>query len=148
MIAYSLFIAVLLIADLFGVDREKSMWSNFERMEGFVGHIHLFAYFFVLAVMLRTLKEWWTMLKVFLVADVIVVFIGFAQLFGVKGQFLYNLFPRAGAWFAQNFPIHMSSNRLDATIGNSAYFGVFCLMNAFIAALLWSQTPEPKKSIY
>ena len=55
MIAYGLFIIVLLLADLFGVDREKSMWSNFERMEGFIGHIHFFAYFFVLTVMIRSL---------------------------------------------------------------------------------------------
>ena len=48
MIAYGLFIIVLFFADLFGVDTEKSMWSNFERMEGFVGHIHFFAYVILL----------------------------------------------------------------------------------------------------
>ncbi len=145
MIAYGLFIIVLLLADLFGVDREKSMWSNFERMEGFVGHIHFFAYFFVLTVMIRSLEEWRKMLKIFLAADILIVLYGYAQLFGVKGQLLYNLFPSAGAWFAARFPIHMSSNRLDATIGNSAYFGVYCLMHVFIAALLWSQSKNPKK---
>ncbi len=145
MIAYGLFIVVLLLADLFGVDREKSMWSNFERMEGFVGHIHFFAYFFVLTVMIRSLEEWRKMLKIFLAADVIILLYGYAQLFGVKGQLFYNIFPNAGAWFAAKFPIHMSSNRLDATIGNSAYFGVYCLIHVFIAALLWSQTKNPKK---
>ncbi len=145
MIAYGLFIVVLLLADLFGVDREKSMWSNFERMEGFVGHIHFFAYFFVLTVMVRTLSDWRKMWKVFLTADILIVLYGYAQLFGVKGQLFYTLFPKAGEWFSTHFAIHMSSNRLDATIGNSAYFGVFCLMHVFIAALLWSQSNHPKK---
>jgi hypothetical protein len=107
MIAYGLFIIVLLFADLFGVDREKSMWSNFERMEGFVGHIHFFAYFFVLTVMVRTLADWQKMWKIFLTADILIVLYGYAQLFGVKGQLFYNLFPKTGEWFATNFPIHI-----------------------------------------
>ena len=145
MIAYGLFIIVLLIADLFGVDREKSMWSNFERMEGFVGHIHFFAYFFVLTVMVRTLSEWQKMWKIFIAADVLVLIYAYGQLLGAKGLFFANNFPNAASWFSARFGIHMSENRLDATIGNSAYFAIFCLMYIFIAALLWSQSPNPKK---
>lgn len=145
MIAYSLFIVVLLLADLFGVDRERSMWSNFERMEGFVGHIHFFAYFFVLTVMLRTLPEWQKMWKIFLASNVLVLVYAYGQLLGAKGLFFATMFPKMGEWFSSRFQIHMSGNRLDATIGNSAYFAIFCLMYIFIAALLWSQSKEPKK---
>ena len=94
MIAYGLFIIVLLFADLFGVDREKSMWSNFERMEGFVGHIHFFAYFFVLTVMLRTLAEWQKMWKIFIAADILVLIVAYGQLLGAKGLFFANTFPK------------------------------------------------------
>lgn len=145
MIAYSLFIIVLLLADIFGVDREKSMWSNFERMEGFVGHIHFFAYFFVLTVMLRTLADWQKIWKVFIAADLLVLVYAYGQLLGAKGLFFATHFPQAAAWFSSRFAIHMSENRLDATIGNSAYFAIFCLFYIFIAALLWSQSKEPKK---
>lgn len=148
MIAYSLFMLVLLVADLFGVDREKSMWSNFERMEGFVGHIHFFAYFFVLTVMVRTVADWQKVWKAFIVADVLVLVYGFSQLLGVKGLFFANLFPKMSLWFSEKFPIHQSINRVDATVGNSAYFGVFCLMYVFIALLMWSQTKDPKKSYW
>lgn len=144
-IAYGLFILVLLIADLFGVDPSKSMWSNFERMEGFVGHVHFFAYFFVLTVMIRTLADWRKMWKIFIVANVLVLFYAFGQLFGAKGLIFSSLFPTMSAWFSSRFAIHMSENRLDATIGNSAYFAIFCLMYVFIAALLWSQSASPKK---
>ncbi len=145
MIAYGLFIIVLLFADLFGVDREKSMWSNFERMEGFVGHIHFFAYFFVLTVMIRSLTEWQKMWKFFIAANILVLIYAYGQLLGVKGLFFAENFPNIAAWFSPRFPIHMSFNRLDATIGNSAYFAIFCLMYIFIAALLWSQANWSKK---
>lgn len=145
MIAYGLFILVLLLANLFGVDTEKSMWSNFERMEGFVAHAHFFAYFFVLTVMVRTLSEWQKMWKIFLGANVLVLIYAYGQLLGAKGLFFANTFPNIAVWFSSRFPIHQSENRLDATIGNSAYFAVFCLMYIFIAALLWSQSKTPKK---
>lgn len=145
-IAYGVFIIVLLLADIFGVDRGRSMWSNFERMEGFVGHIHLFAYFFVLTVMLPTLKDWQKMWKYFIVSNLLILGYAFAQLMGAQGTFFAEKFPAMATWFSARFPIHMSSNRLDATIGNSAYFAIFCLMFIFIAALLWSQRTSNKRS--
>ena len=57
-IAYGIFMLIILLADIFGVDTRTSLWSNFERMEGFVGHIHLFAYFIVLTSMVSTVEDW------------------------------------------------------------------------------------------
>ncbi len=144
--AYTAFIVVLFFAAIFGVDRERSIWSNFERMEGFVGHIHLFAYFFVLTAMLPTLKDWQKMWKYFIASNIIVLVYAYGQLMGASGTFFAETFPKMAAWFSPRFPIHMSGNRLDATIGNSAYFAVFCLMFIFILALLWSQRTSNKKS--
>ncbi len=145
-IAYATFMVVLLLADLFGVDRERSLWSNFERMEGFVGHIHLFAYFFVLTAMIPTLKDWQKMWKYFIASNILILTYAFCQLMGAQQTFFAVNFPKMAAWFSPRFPIHMSGNRLDATIGNSAYFAVFCLMFIFIAALLWSQRTSNKRS--
>lgn len=145
-IAYAVFMVILLVSDIFGVDRERSLWSNFERMEGFVGHIHLFAYFFVLSAMLPTLKDWQKMWKYFIASNILILIYAFGQLMGAKGTFFAEKFPAMATWFSAKFPIHMSENRLDATIGNSAYFAVFCLMFIFIAALLWSQRTSAKRS--
>lgn len=120
LIAYSIFMVVLLLADLFGVDPFRSFWSNFERMEGFVGHLYLFAYFVVLSAMLRSATEYATMFKAFIVSNVVVLAFGLSQLFG-------------------GYAIHMSENRLDSTLGNSAYFAIYCLMFVFILALRWAQ---------
>lgn len=145
-LAYMVFIAVLLIADLFGVDTQRSMWSNFERMEGFVGHIHFFGYFFVLTVMVKSLAEWQRMWKFFIASNILVLIYGFFQLLGAKGLIFSKIFPVMSLWFSERFQIHQSENRIDATIGNSAYFGVFCLMFVFIAAVMWSQSQNPKRS--
>ena len=145
-VAYLIFMVVILIADIFGVDQMKSIWSNYERMEGFVGHIHLFAYFIILSAMLPTLKDWQKMFKVFIAADILVLISAYGQLLGAKGYIFSATFPKIAEWFSAKFPIHMSENRLDATIGNSAYFAIFCLMSACIAGLLWSQSHEPKRA--
>lgn len=146
MIACTAFIAILLVADIFGVDSSKSLWSNYERMEGFVGLFHMYLYFFVLTAMLHTLKDWQKMFKFFIGADLLVLIYAYGQLLGAKGYIFAEKLPTMAAWFSARFPIHQSENRLDATIGNSAYFAIFCLMISFICALLWSQNTSGKRN--
>lgn len=146
LIAYSVFMVVLLAADMFGVDPYKSIWSNFERMEGFMGHIHFFLYFVTLSAMLRNQVEYGRMFKAFIISNVAVLVFGYGQLLGANGYIFSKMFPTIAAKFSAMFPIHMSENRLDATLGNSAYFAIYCLMFAFILALRWSETKEPKKA--
>jgi O-antigen ligase len=146
LIAYSIFMTILLLADIFGIDPFRSFWSNFERMEGFIGHIHLFAYFVVLSAMLRSVGDYSLMFKAFIVSNIAVLVFGYGQLLGAKGYIFSKLLPSVAEKFSTAFPIHMSENRLDATLGNSAYFAIYCLMFAFILALLWSEAKEPKKA--
>src|SRR5229473_325638 len=58
LIALCIFVVVLTIADIFGENFYHSFWSNYERMEGLIGHLHLLAYFVILSVMLTTEKLW------------------------------------------------------------------------------------------
>lgn len=139
LIAYGIFMIVLLLADSFGIDSWKSFWSNFERMEGFFGHIHLFAYFVVLSAMLRTEKDYWKMLWTFVIGNIFIVLYAFGQFLGAKGYFFAKFFPTVSAKFSSMLPIHQSENRLDATLGNSAYFAIYCLIFIFILALMWGK---------
>ncbi len=139
LIAYGVFMLVLLVADIFGADPWRSFWSNFERMEGFFGHIHLFAYFVVLSAMLHSLKDYTRVLKAFVYSNVVVLVFGFGQLIGAQGYVFHRIMPGISAKFGNLFPIHMSDFRLDATLGNSAYFAVYCLMFIFILALMWEK---------
>ena len=47
LIALSIFIAVVTLANIFGVNPSFSFCSNYERMEGLVAYLHLFEYFLV-----------------------------------------------------------------------------------------------------
>lgn len=145
-IAYAVFMVVLLLADAFGADPFKSFWSNFERMEGFAGHIHFFAYFVVLTAMLHTAADYGKMWKALIASNIAVLVFGLGQLLGAPGYIFSNVLPGVAAKFAHAFPIHMSENRLDATLGNSAYFAVYCLMFIFILGLRWSERRGEKNT--
>lgn len=116
--AVSTFILAITISDFQGVNPYRSFWSNYERMEGLVTHLHLFLYFIISGSVLLTENVWNWFWRVSLGASVLVALNGFAQLSG-KAE------------------IHQSATRLDATFGNSAYLAVYALFNIFIAAFLY-----------
>lgn len=117
LIAVASFVAIIGLADLFGVSPFKSLWSNFERMEGFVSLIHLCAYFFVIGSVFNTQKIWNWFWNTTVGVSTIIAIYGLVQLAG-KAQ------------------IHQSDTRLDASLGNSAYFAVYILIHIFITAFL------------
>lgn len=121
--AFGAFIAIIFAADVFGADPHKSLWSNYERSEGFVTHIHLFLYFVVMMCTMRTEKIWAWFGNSWLLASVAVFYHGILQ--------------RSGA---ERF--YMGGNRVDALLGNAEYIGIYGLFNAFLAALLFVRTPR------
>ena len=112
----------LTLATIFGANPYRSFWSNFERMEGLVGHIHLFAYFLVLVSILRKEKDWKWFFTSLLGASFILTIYGFLQYFGVLA-------------------VHQGGTRLDATLGNATYYAIFMIFHLFIIGLLfyWSK---------
>ncbi|MEX0931908.1 MAG: O-antigen ligase family protein [Candidatus Paceibacterota bacterium] len=119
-VLFGVFIAVIGVADALGEYPYKSFWSNYERMEGFVSLVHLFAYFTVLGNMLKTKKMWNRFLHTSLLASIITVFYGFGQLGG-------------------EFVINQGGVRLDATLGNATYLAIYMLFHMFVAGYLMYQ---------
>ncbi len=114
----ALFVSVIFIADIFGVNFYRSFWSNYERMEGFVNLLHLSAYFLMLATVLKTEKWWNYFFNTSFGASVILcLFYALPQIYG-------------------NADIHQSSDRIDATFGNATYFAAYLLINMFLALFL------------
>lgn len=110
-IAFAAFIAVIFAADIFGVYPFKSFWSNFERMEGFVTHIHLFAYFIMMSALFTGEKIWTRFFQASLAASVIMGLISFN-------------------------PDRIQAGRTFANLGNSSYLGIYMLFHMFIAGFL------------
>jgi O-antigen ligase/tetratricopeptide (TPR) repeat protein len=112
--ALSAFVGVILLADALSPNAFKSFWSNFERMEGGIGLLHLFAYFVVLVSVFKSEKLWGRLAATSLGVSAI-----------VGG---YSLLQLAGA-----FEIHQGGLRIDATLGNATYFAAYMLFHCFIA---------------
>ncbi len=128
--AMTAFVVAIGIADTFGVNPAKSLWSNYERMDGWVTLAHLFI-FFVVASSLFTAtiwKRWWqTTVAVSTVAGLH----GLTQLLGIAAIST------------------QSGTRVDGTFGNATYMGVYMLFHIFITAFLladeWKERPAGKR---
>ena len=123
--AFAVFVLIIGIADAFGAYSFKSMWSNYERMEGWVTLAHLALYLVAAVSVLNTENLWRRLFQVSLVASVLLSLSGFMQVVGVIGL---------GQGGAASF-----SARIDATFGNPIYLAAYMLFHVFIAAMLWAQ---------
>ena len=70
--ALAVFVGTIFLSSLFGVNFNHSFWSNFERMEGLVTHLHLLFLFFILAGIFRTQKEWFIVFGLSIAASIMV----------------------------------------------------------------------------
>src|SRR3990167_5427552 len=107
-------VGVLILSTIFGVDPSRSFWSNFERMEGLLGYLHLFVYFLILISVNKTEKDWWRFFHVSFLSAILV---------GV-----YALFQLGGV-----FQIHQGGVRIDSTLGNATYLAVYMLFHVFLS---------------
>ena len=117
-----LYAAAALLAALLGVGVTRSLWSTFERMDGWVGLAHWSVFALLLAAMFRTWAQWRRLLNASVLVGLAAALIALAQHYG--------------GWFGY---LHIAGGRLTGTFGNPSYAGGFAAVNACIAAgLLFS----------
>ncbi|HVV39401.1 MAG TPA: O-antigen ligase family protein [Candidatus Paceibacterota bacterium] len=104
------------LATLFSVDPVKSFWSNFERMDGYITVLHMFALFVIASAVLAAEKWWDRFFNVVIAVAAIQGLDALAQLLHLFG-------------FA---PSSQSGARIDTTFGNAIYVAVFMLFAMFI----------------
>jgi len=97
---------VALIASLLGVNPSDSIWSNFERMMGWITLLHLGLLFITLAHTFRP-KHWNYLFYLSLGISVIVAFIGYGQI--------------------------PDTSRIDSTLGNPIYLAMYTVFHAMLA---------------
>ncbi len=116
--ALSVFLVVMALATIFAENSFKAFWSNFERMEGFVGLLYFSAYFVILGTVLRTQDVWNRLLATSLGASAIMAIYSFLQIAG-------------------KITINQGGVRVDGTLGNASYLGIYMVFHIFFAALLF-----------
>lgn len=109
-ISAGIFTLVLLLADINAVAPFKAFWSNFERMEGWVTIVHLFAYLLVLGSMLYAEKLWLWFLRANVFAAFILVITSLDS---------------------------STETRFSGPLGNPIYISVYFLFIFFFTLVLW-----------
>lgn len=161
MIAAGVFVAIIGLADIFGVSPLKSFWSNYERMEGWVLLVHLFMYLVVLAgvfghrIHTEGRKLWFWFAHTSLFASVIVGIIGFSSVFektglwlaqkDMNGNVFHDLVINATTTSASFRALIEGVTRIESTLGNSTYVGVYALIHIFIVIFLLVKLVEASK---
>lgn len=107
------FMAILGASWLNSVAPDRSFWSNFERMEGYVTLLYMGALFVIAGSTLKK-KEWTWLIHVSLIISVVVGIIATGD-------------------FANAEPGTVS--RISGTLGNSSYLGVYALIHIFLSLL-------------
>lgn len=116
------------VATLFSIDTTRSFWSNFERMEGYINVLFLFGLAFSVVTMRLKELEWEKLFKVHLwISGIISTFailqyvVGQLKMAGLASLPILNLCLNTG-----------SSCRVDATLGNSIYLGLYAALSFWL----------------
>ncbi len=111
-VAVGAFVIIMAGADIFAVNPTKALWSNFERMDGFITLLHLTMYLFVFTSVMKTEKMWSWFLRSSLIASILMII------------------PVLSEW------IKSHADRVSVTLGNPIYVAVYFLFNFFFALVL------------
>lgn len=144
---YSAFVFVLLLADIFSINSTRSFFSNFERMEGFITHIHLFLYFFMLITLFKDKISWNKYKKILFISNIPVLILGFLQLLGLPNFPLMKYLPALRDYIHKIFAPTQGGVQLDSSLGNSTYFAIYLVFFIFLFFISYLEKRN-KKSKY
>lgn len=113
----TVFIGVIFFADVFSLNPYRALFSNYERMEGFMMLGHLYLYFLMLVSVFKTRRDWLVFFHASLAASVAVSWIGLMQRFG------YRVSTQGGF-------------RVDSTIGNPTYLAAYLTFHLWLLVML------------
>jgi O-antigen ligase len=116
LLAFVLFLIVLILSSVLGVDFSRSFWSKYERMTGLLMWLHLLGFFLVISSTFR--KADWE--KVFIVSILVSILISLGVILETMGVGILKFSDRGGF-----------------TLGNTSFLGIYLLFNVFLALYLF-----------
>ena len=119
--AVSATLLALTLSTIFGENPYRSFWSNYERMEGLVGHIHLFLYFLILISVFKSERDWRRFFHASIFVSWLVAIYAIMQLTG-------------------KIDIHQGGTRIDATLGNATYLAMYMFFHLFLVLYYFLKT--------
>jgi len=113
LISILIFIFVLILTSISGINFERSFWSTYERMTGIFTFLHLLAFFVILTSTFKERGDWEKILFVSVLVGIIICF-GVLTSTGL-------------------------SSRGGGTIGNTSFLAAYLLFDIFFALVLFLQ---------
>ncbi len=117
-LSLTIFMGVLFLTMLTGVDISRSFWSTQERMTGVLTMFHFYLWFLVLTSCFKNWRDWRKFIWVSLLSSFLVGLYAFGQKLGFQ------------------FLLGESVARLSSTLGNPIYLSVFSMLYIFLAGFL------------
>ncbi|MEX0690104.1 MAG: O-antigen ligase family protein, partial [Candidatus Paceibacterota bacterium] len=131
-IVIGIFTFIFTLAGFFGIDPVHSFWSNFERGEGSLQIIFLYAFFLLLSTFLTEEKDWKKFFEVFVISAFLSILYGIGDGLGIVS--------------GTNTPLN-EVRRFGGSLGNPAYLATYLLFASFFSSyLLLSEKQNLKKS--
>ena len=114
-------LAASLLAAIFGASLQRSLWSNYERMQGTIDLAHWFALAVILGSVFRSARAWQALLKLNAGAGAAMACLVLARYYEVDVPF-YSAVPE----------FHLP--RMGGPFGNPTYLSVYMLVNLVMSA--------------
>lgn len=130
------YVAIALLASFTGVGVGRSLWSNYERMQGWFGLIHYAAFTVMVASVFRTFRAWRGLLNCNLLIGLGVGALGLWEMTGVGTP-----------TFLGTYELMFGEQRIGSSFENPSFLGAYASVNAVIAAGFLAHalaTPRPR----
>ena len=123
LLASAIFLFIVFLADIFGVNPYRSFWSTYERMEGFVLYLHLFG-FFVISSSVLNKKDWFVFFHISVFVSLLVSGYAFLEKSGILKT--------------------LNSGRVFSTMGNPIYLATYLFIHLFLVVFYFFKNGDYK----
>ena len=128
LISFALFIAVLTLSTVLGVDPSRSFWSKFERMTGLLMWLHLFGFFLAVSSTFKRVLDWKKIFAISIFSGIVLALLSLLEEAGIEA---FKFSGRGGSAF-----------------GNTSFLGTYLLFNFFLAVWLAANPFEKRKGMF
>ncbi len=118
--ALAVFILIATVSSLVGENFYLSFWGDIERGEGLLLWLHLLAFFLILVGTIRESRAWAALLDISVGVGVLMALFGLGQVLKVSSL------------------LATSGTRVDAALGNPAFFAAYLLFHLAFASYLFT----------
>lgn len=126
--AFTLFLICMGLSTIFSIDPGRSFWSNYERMDGYINMLALFALLMPATTLRLKELEWAKLFKIHVVVASIISLVGiFQYVIGALSLKGFASLPILSLCLSQG-----SACRVDSTLGNSIYLGIYAALTFWL----------------